>query len=113
MLKWPVMLIIAMPITSLRLTGRPRRGFVHAESRPRLRPHPAGYRPYQCPRHATLTNDLTESRAIKTVFGERSRQIPVTANKSMLGHLWGAAGAAEAAISALTISHGLFRHHQL
>jgi 3-oxoacyl-[acyl-carrier-protein] synthase II len=56
---------------------------------------------------ATLTNDLTETRAIKALFSGRSRQIPVTANKSMLGHLWGAAGAAEAAISALTIFNGL------
>jgi hypothetical protein len=52
---------------------------------------------------ATLTNDLTETGAIKALFSERSRQIPVTANKSMLGHLCGAAGAAEAAISALTM----------
>jgi 3-oxoacyl-[acyl-carrier-protein] synthase II len=52
---------------------------------------------------STLTNDLTETRAIKTLFGDGSRRIPVTANKSMLGHLWGAAGAVEAAVSVLTI----------
>jgi 3-oxoacyl-[acyl-carrier-protein] synthase II len=56
---------------------------------------------------ATLTNDLTETRAIKQLFGERSRHIPITANKSMLGHLWGAAGAVEAAISVLTIVNGI------
>jgi 3-oxoacyl-[acyl-carrier-protein] synthase II len=56
---------------------------------------------------STLTNDLTETRAIKKLFGERSLQIPITANKSMLGHLWGAAGAVEAAVSVLTIANGI------
>ena len=57
--------------------------------------------------HGTSTpvNDKTETRAIKNVFGERSRNIPITANKSMLGHLWGAAGAVEAIISILTIKN--------
>ncbi len=56
---------------------------------------------------STLTNDLTETRAIKQLFGARAYQIPISANKSMLGHLWGAAGAVEAAISVLTITHGI------
>jgi 3-oxoacyl-[acyl-carrier-protein] synthase II len=48
--------------------------------------------------HATATqyNDAIETRAIKAVFGEHARKIPVTANKSMIGHLMGAAGAVEA-----------------
>jgi 3-oxoacyl-[acyl-carrier-protein] synthase II len=54
---------------------------------------------------STLINDLTETKAIKRVFGENSHNIPISANKSMLGHLWGAAGAVEAAISALTIAN--------
>jgi len=41
---------------------------------------------------STLVNDQTETRAIKKLFGERSKSIPVTANKSMLGHLWPALG---------------------
>ncbi|GBE05927.1 MAG TPA: beta-ketoacyl-[acyl-carrier-protein] synthase family protein [Nitrospirae bacterium] len=47
--------------------------------------------------HGTSTqqNDLTETRAIKQVFGERAKQIPVSSNKSMLGHTIGAAGAIE------------------
>ncbi len=59
--------------------------------------------------HGTSTqlNDLAETRAIKRVFGERSKKIPVTANKSMLGHLWGAAGAVEAIFSVLTINRGV------
>jgi 3-oxoacyl-[acyl-carrier-protein] synthase II len=55
---------------------------------------------------STLANDFGETRAIKRLFGERSKNIPVTANKSMLGHLWGAAGAVEAIISILTIVNG-------
>jgi 3-oxoacyl-[acyl-carrier-protein] synthase II len=58
--------------------------------------------------HGTSThaNDLTESKAIKKLFAERSKNIPVTANKSMLGHLWGGAGAVESIISILTIVNG-------
>jgi 3-oxoacyl-[acyl-carrier-protein] synthase II len=56
---------------------------------------------------STMTNDLTETRAIKRLFGENSFRIPITANKSMLGHLWGAAGAVEATISILTIINGI------
>jgi 3-oxoacyl-[acyl-carrier-protein] synthase II len=48
--------------------------------------------------HATSTKagDLAETLAIKRMFGERAYQIPVTANKSMLGHMFGAAGGVEA-----------------
>jgi 3-oxoacyl-[acyl-carrier-protein] synthase II len=56
---------------------------------------------------STLVNDRTETKAIKKLFGDRSKNIPVTANKSMLGHLWGAAGAVEAVVSVLTIVNGL------
>jgi len=59
--------------------------------------------------HGTSTkhNDLSETRGIKRVFQERSNSIPVSANKSMLGHLWGAAGAVEAIFCTLTITHGI------
>jgi len=56
---------------------------------------------------ATLINDKTETKAIKKLFGEWSKHIPVTANKSMLGHLWGAAGAVESIVSVLTINKGI------
>ncbi|MGC8741376.1 MAG: beta-ketoacyl-ACP synthase II [Candidatus Sumerlaeaceae bacterium] len=48
--------------------------------------------------HGTSTplNDKLETQAIKTVFGEHAYKIAITANKSMIGHLIGAAGAAEA-----------------
>ncbi|MDD5703885.1 MAG: beta-ACP synthase, partial [Dehalococcoidales bacterium] len=52
---------------------------------------------------STLANDQVETLAIKKLLGDRSRKVPVTANKSILGHLWGGAGAVEAAISILSI----------
>jgi|WetSurMetagenome_2_1015567.scaffolds.fasta_scaffold81866_2 3-oxoacyl-[acyl-carrier-protein] synthase II len=56
---------------------------------------------------STLINDQVETRAIKRLFGERSKAIPITANKSMLGHLWAAAGAVEGIISVMTIKEGI------
>src|SRR5256884_9709646 len=42
---------------------------------------------------ATPENDKMEYQTTSTVFGERARQIPVTSNKSMVGHTISAAGA--------------------
>ena len=55
--------------------------------------------------HGTSTklNDYTETLAIKEVFGDRARKIPVSATKSMTGHLLGAAGAVEAVVSILSL----------
>jgi len=56
---------------------------------------------------ATQLNDKTETHAIKSVFGETAYRIPISASKSMTGHLLGAAGAIEAIICVLAINHGI------
>jgi 3-oxoacyl-[acyl-carrier-protein] synthase II len=55
--------------------------------------------------HGTSTqlNDCTETRAVKLVFGKRAYQIPMSSNKSMIGHLATAAGSVEAVATVLTI----------
>jgi 3-oxoacyl-[acyl-carrier-protein] synthase II len=59
--------------------------------------------------HGTSTplNDKTETLAIKTVFGEHAKKIPVSATKSMTGHLLGAAGSTEAIFTLLSIYEGI------
>ncbi|TRZ37856.1 beta-ketoacyl-[acyl-carrier-protein] synthase II [Niallia circulans] len=59
--------------------------------------------------HATSTKvgDMSETLAIKKLFGADAHQIPVTANKSMLGHMLGAAGGVEAIALAKTLQHQL------
>src|ERR1700736_5278093 len=54
---------------------------------------------------ATPENDKMEYLAISTVFGERATQIPVSSNKSMVGHTISARGALEAIFSLLTLEH--------
>jgi 3-oxoacyl-[acyl-carrier-protein] synthase II len=58
--------------------------------------------------HGTGTpkNDIAETLALKASLGPRAFAIPVTANKSMTGHLIAASGALEAAASALTLHTG-------
>ena len=57
--------------------------------------------------HGTGTpeNDKMEYLGISSVFGERAQQIPVSSNKSMVGHTLSAAGAVEAVFSLLTLEH--------
>ena len=59
--------------------------------------------------HGTSTplNDKNETMAIKTVFKEHAYKVPVSSTKSMTGHLLGAAGSMEAAISILAIQNGI------
>jgi 3-oxoacyl-[acyl-carrier-protein] synthase II len=57
--------------------------------------------------HGTSTpeNDKMEYLTMSAVFGERAKQIPVSSNKSMVGHTISAAGAVEAIFSLLTLEH--------
>jgi 3-oxoacyl-[acyl-carrier-protein] synthase II len=56
---------------------------------------------------STAQNDPTETIAIKEVFGERARDIPVSSNKSMLGHTIGAAGAIEAVLTLVGMNRSI------
>ncbi|MGC8641755.1 MAG: beta-ketoacyl-[acyl-carrier-protein] synthase family protein [Isosphaeraceae bacterium] len=59
--------------------------------------------------HGTSTklNDLMETVAVKRVFGHRAPSIPMSSQKSMIGHLIGASGAVEAAATALSLEQGV------
>jgi 3-oxoacyl-[acyl-carrier-protein] synthase II len=54
---------------------------------------------------ATPENDKMEYLTTSAVFGEHAKQIPVSSNKSMVGHTISAAGAVEAVFSLLTLEH--------
>ena len=74
--------------------------------------HDAGLTPSQVDcinAHGTSTplNDISETKGIKSVFGDHAYKIPVSSTKSMTGHLLGGAGVTEAIFSILTIKHGI------
>ena len=52
---------------------------------------------------ATKQNDPIESLAIRTVFGDHAKKLSVTATKPLTGHLMGASGAVEAAVTVMTL----------
>jgi 3-oxoacyl-[acyl-carrier-protein] synthase II len=52
----------------------------------------------------TQLNDITETNAVKSVFGEHAYELSMSSTKSMHGHLMGAAGALEAVITTLALS---------
>jgi len=70
-----------------------------------IRPNEIGY----VNAHGTATDlgDRFETAAIKTVFGEFAYSLPVSSTKSMMGHLLGAAGAAEAIACILAMERGM------
>lgn len=59
--------------------------------------------------HGTSTpyNDKSETEAIKSVFGEHAYKVHISSTKSMIGHLLGAAGAAEAIVTVLAVYNGI------
>ena len=59
--------------------------------------------------HGTSTpmNDKLETLALKKVFGEYAYELPISSTKSMTGHLLGAAGSVEAAISVMALQNGI------
>jgi 3-oxoacyl-[acyl-carrier-protein] synthase II len=59
--------------------------------------------------HGTSTqlNDLSETKAIKRLFGEHAYKLAISSTKSMTGHLLGGTGGIEAVYSVLTIKHGI------
>jgi 3-oxoacyl-[acyl-carrier-protein] synthase II len=56
---------------------------------------------------STTLNDICETKAIKSALAEHSKKVPISSNKSMIGHLLGAAGAVEAIFTALTMRDGI------
>jgi 3-oxoacyl-[acyl-carrier-protein] synthase II len=70
-----------------------------------IRPEEIGY----INAHGTATphNDAGETLAIKTVFGEHAYRVPISSNKSMIGHCLGAAGALEAIATICAINAGV------
>jgi 3-oxoacyl-[acyl-carrier-protein] synthase II len=55
---------------------------------------------------STMLNDKMETRAVKSVFGQRAYKVPISSTKSMMGHLVGSAGAVEASICIMAIQSG-------
>jgi 3-oxoacyl-[acyl-carrier-protein] synthase II len=53
----------------------------------------------------TSENDKMEYLGVSTVFGDRANRVPVSSNKSMIGHTLSAAGAVEAVFTLLTMEH--------
>jgi 3-oxoacyl-[acyl-carrier-protein] synthase II len=83
----------------------PARAMRHALTDAGMRPEEIGY--LNAHGTSTITNDRIETLAIKKVFGAHAKKLAVSATKSMLGHMLGAAGAVEAAVAVLALRDGI------
>jgi len=70
----------------------------------RVQPHEIGY--VNAHGSSTPLNDTTETRAIKTVFGDHAEKLQISSTKAYYGHALGASGAMEVAICALSLERG-------
>ncbi len=70
----------------------------------RVDPHDVDYINAHCT--STRLNDKMETMAVKRVFGDGAKVLPLSSIKSMVGHLIGAAGAVEAVALAMTLQGG-------
>ncbi len=59
--------------------------------------------------HGTSTkfNDLSETKALKMLMGDRAFKVPISSNKSMVGHIACASGAVEAVAAVMTVKEGI------
>jgi 3-oxoacyl-[acyl-carrier-protein] synthase II len=81
------------------------RAITRALARARLSPQQVDY--INAHATSTPTGDVAETLAIRQAFGEYANSVPISASKSMLGHLTSAAGAVEAAATILALKHGV------
>ncbi|MCB9890060.1 MAG: beta-ketoacyl-ACP synthase II [Planctomycetes bacterium] len=70
----------------------------------RIAPDQIGY--VNCHGTSTELNDKTECHALKRCFGDHARKLQISSTKSMVGHLLGASGAVELAVTCLSLHHG-------
>jgi 3-oxoacyl-[acyl-carrier-protein] synthase II len=96
----------AFHLTAPEPSGRgARMAMTNALKRAEMEPHELDY----IAAHATATQigDIAETLAIKDALGDHARRVAISANKSMIGHLLGAAGAISAVACVLAIRDGV------